>query len=252
MVVAAFSEGGLVTTLLLTAFCIITFATAAHAMTGFGFALVGVPLLTFALDPRTAVVAITAVDLVLTIMIVIRERSHIQWRSAGVVTLASLIGIPVGIYVLATFSEDLLTVLIALVVLVFAALLALGFRVSRGNRTEVAAGVSSGILLAATGMNGPPLVAAFQAMQLSPRTFRATLQAVFAFQAVIVVAGFAVTGQFDELSVTVSAVALPALVLGWLIGDKVFHRLSGPQFRRLVLGTMVVSAILALVSAFAR
>ena len=237
------------TALLLISFGIVAFSAAAQAATGFGFALVGVPLLALALDAHTAVVVITAVDLVLTTMIAIREWSHIEWRSVWVVTAASFLGIPVGLYVLATFEERLLNAVIAVVVLAFAALIAFGLKVSRGPRTEIAAGISSGILLASTGMNGPPLVAAFQVMGLSPRRFRATLQAAFTAQAIVVVTGFALTNQFTGPSITVAVTAIPALIIGWVIGDKLFHRLAGPQFRRLVLATLVASGVLTLISA---
>ena len=238
------------TPLLIASFCIVAFSAAAQAVTGFGFALVGVPLLALALDAHTAVVAITTVELALTTMIAIREWSHIKWRSVLVVTVASLFGVPIGLYVLATFEERFLNVVIAVVVLTFAALIAFGLKLPRGHHTEIAAGISSGILLASTGMNGPPLVAAFQAMGLTPRQFRATLQAAFTAQAIMVVTGFVITDQFTGPSITVAVTAVPALVIGWVIGDKLFHRLAGPHFRRLVLGTLVASGVLTLISAF--
>lgn len=239
------------TSLLIIAFCIVVFAAAAQATTGFGFALVGVPLLTLAADPRTAVVAIITVNLLLVVMIAIRERAYIEWRIASVVTAAASVGIPMGLYILARFSEQLLTVIIALVVLAFTVLLAVGWHVPRGTPTNLIAGATSGVLLGATGMNGPPLVAAFQAMRLSPKAFRATLQAVFCAQGVIVVTGYAATGQFTEKSVTVALVAIPALFVGWWIGEKVFHRIAaGPKFRWIVLAAMAMSALLALLTAF--
>lgn len=239
------------TALLIASFCIVAFSAAAQAITGFGFALVGVPLLALALDAHTAVIAVTAVDLVLTAMVTVREWSHIRWRSVLVVTSASLVGVPVGLYVLATFDERPLNTVIAVVVLGFAALIAFDVKLARGPRTEAAAGMSSGVLLACTGMNGPPLVAAFQAMGLRPRVFRATLQAAFTAQAIMVVTGFVVTDQFTGQSLTVAITALPALVIGWIVGDKVFHRLAGPQFRRLVLGTLLASGGLTLFTAIA-
>lgn len=242
--------GTFMTPLLIASFCIVAFAAAAQTTTGFGFALVGVPLLTLAADPQTAVVTITTVNLVLVVMMAIRERAHIEWRSAAVVAGTSLFGIPVGLYVLATFAERPLTVIIAFVVLAFTVFLAIGRQIGRSTRNEAAIGVSSGVLLGATGMNGPPLVAAFQAMRLSPRAFRATLQAVFAVQSVILVVGFVLTHQYTEQNLTISLTAAPAVLVGWLIGEKIFHRLAGHQFRRLVLITMSLSAVLAFINTF--
>lgn len=183
-------------------------------------------------------------------MMAIRERAHVQWRSASVVAGTSVFGIPVGLYVLATFAERPLTIIIAFVVLAFTIFLAVGRQITRSTRNEVAVGVTSGVLLGATGMNGPPLVAAFQAMQLSPpgvprdtagglcRAVGPPRRRLPAHRPVHRAEPLCLAGR------------RPALLVGWLIGEKVFHRLADPQFRRLVLITMSVSAVLAFVNAF--
>jgi uncharacterized membrane protein YfcA len=237
------------TTLLLVSFCVVVFAAAAQAVTGFGFALVAVPLLALMLDPRTAVVAVTGIGFALSTLAMSRERAHVQWRPAGVVSLAGLLGIPGGLYVLSVVDERILNAVIAVVVLTFAVLLAFRLRLSPGMRVEVVAGVASGTLLAATGMNGPPLVAAFQSMGLAPREFRATLQAAFTAQAALAVTGLLLTGQFSRASIVVVLVAIPGLVVGWLVGDKLSRRLRVRHYQKVILTTLGFSGSAALLRA---
>lgn len=240
------------TELLLIAFAVMVFASAGQTLTGFGFALVSVPLLALMIDPHTAVVAITAVGCGLSSWVTFREHAHVQWRAAGVVTAAALVGIPVGLYVLSVVPARTLNIVIGVVVLGFAALL--GFRLlnlPRGTHVEATAGAVSGALLAATGMNGPPLVAAFQAMGLDPSQFRATLQASFTAQSVLVVAGYVITDQFTTTSLAVVAVAAPALALGWFVGNRLFHKLAAEQYFKIILATLALSGAITLVRSLA-
>ena len=237
------------TTLLLVSFCVVVFAAAAQAVTGFGFALVAVPLLALVIDPRTAVVAVTTIGLALSTSAASRERAHVRWSASVAVSLAGLVGMPAGLLLLSAVDERVLSLVIAVVVLTFAALLRMQVRVPPGRKVELAAGVTSGALLAATGMNGPPLVMAFQAMGLPPREFRATLQAAFTAQAAMVVIGLVLTHQFTGTSLTVCVAAVPALVIGWLLGDRLFRRLSTKQYQSIVFVTLLLSGAITLVRA---
>lgn len=202
-----------------------------------------------AVDARTAVVVITTTELVLTAVAMVRERAHIAWRPVLTIVLASLLGIPIGLFLLLKLNGRALNVIIAVVVLSFVVILARGIHLKRSLGLEVGAGAVSGVLLAATGMNGPPLVAVFQAMGLPQRQFRATLQAVFTIQVSVVVAGFGLTHQFSASNLIMIAVACPAIIIGWGLGDRLFRRFAPEQFRRVVLGTLVISGCLTLASA---
>jgi uncharacterized membrane protein YfcA len=233
-------------TLLVMAFTIVLLAAATQAVTGFGYALVAVPLLAAATDPRTAVVACSLTGIGLTLTAVVRERAHARWRTAGMLLGAAVLGMPVGLLVLWAAPERALTALIAVVVLGCTLLVWRDLRIGTGAATVGVIGVLSGVLATATGMNGPPLVAAFQAMGYDPRTFRATLAAVFAGTGVLGLAGFALTGELTADAGAVAAAGMPAVLLGWWAGDRLFSRLDPVRFRRLVLCALLVSAAVTL------
>ncbi len=221
-------------------------AALAQAASGFGSALVAVPLLALVIDPVPAVVAATSVSLVLTAGAWRRERQHTDPVRARTLTLAGLVGMPVGLVALAVLDADALGSLIAVVVLLLVAALALGLRLRPGPSTLIGSGMVSGALLTSTGMNGPPLVLALQ--DLPPLRYRATLQAVFCGQDVVAVAGFVALGHFSGEVALLTATGVVGLPLGWFLGDRVFHRISPAAFRWVVLAGLAVTAVVLLVS----
>jgi uncharacterized membrane protein YfcA len=238
-----------VTEIALGAFAIATLAAFAQSVSGFGSALVAVPLLSVLAGPRTAVVAITVLSIAMTALATVRERRHVQWRVAGTLAAAGLVGMPVGLVLLTALDARALTLVIAALVLVVTVMLARGWSVRPGPWARRSAGVLSGAMLTSTGMNGPPLVITLQALRLRSDAFRATLQAVFCAQDVAAVAGFVAVGQLNRTVLVAVAAGLPGLPLGWLLGDRVFTRIDQDVFRRVVLGMLVVSALAAGASA---
>ena len=227
--------------LLLLAFTIALVAAAVQAVTGFGFALVAVPLLAIATDARTAVVASAIGGLATTVMAAVRERDHVRWRVAGLLVAAALLGMPIGLLVLRAAPERLLTALIGAVVVACALLVWRGLRVPGSRPAIVGVGVLAGVLSTSTGTSGPPLVAALQAMEYDPRTFRATLAATFTGTGIVSLAAFAVAGQVSLEVARVGLVGVPAVLLGWWGGNVLFHRIEPGRFRRLVLVALIVA-----------
>ncbi|BCL12982.1 hypothetical protein GCM10017556_07210 [Micromonospora sagamiensis] len=230
----------------IAAFGIVLLGAFAQSVSGFGFALVTVPLLATVIDPRTAVVVTALTDIGLTVVAAVRERRYVRWRVTGALTAAALLGVPLGLLVLVTFPERLLSALIAVVVLGCVALVWSGARVRTGPVGIGAVGVLVGVLTAATGTNGPPLVAAFHSLGYDPRTFRATLAAVFSGAGLIGLAGFALAGRIDAEVLRLSLAALPAVPLGWWLGNLLFDRIPPLVFRRIVLVGLLGSAGAAL------
>lgn len=234
--------------MLLGACAIATLAAFAQAVSGFGFALVGVPLMTVLAGPRIAITAVTVLSGVTTLLAVTRERRHVDWRIASTATTTGLLAMPLGLVLLTVLSVRTLSLFIATMVVVFTVLLGRGWSVRATRRNQVTAGLASGALLTSTGMNGPPLVIAFDAMGLSPYKFRGTLQATFCAQDVAAVVGFLVVGALTRTTLLVALAGLPGLPLGWLIGDRLFARLDAGTFRRLALFMLLASAVLTAVS----
>ncbi|MEV6595756.1 sulfite exporter TauE/SafE family protein [Actinoplanes sp. NPDC051346] len=229
---------------------ILAIASLAQAVTGFGFSLLSVPLLGIIVGPIEAVVGSSIVVLLLNVLIVFRDHGSVQWKTARIVLVAGIAGLPLGLLLLRLLPSRVLSMFIAVVVMAGALAIWRGVRVSPGRASVAAAGVVSGVLTTATGINGPPLAAAFSAMDLRPRQFRATLAAIFAIVGVFGVAGFAATGQISDSSLWVALIGVPAIAVGGYVGNKVFSRISNEKvFRYLVLCGLALAAIAILAKA---
>ena len=224
-------------------------AAVVQSVTGFGFALVAVPLLALTLDPVPAVVATNVLSVLISVVVVRADREHVRWRQAWWVSAAGILAMPLGLLLITRVSERLLTAVIAVVLLASTALVAFGARLPAGRATDVGVGALSGALLTSTGMNGPPVVVAFQAEGMPPRPFRGTLSTVFLIEGAVGVALMAAVGQVSSDALWAAAVGVPMVAVGWLIGDRVFHGLDPEPFRRIVLVMLVVTAVVALVTA---
>ena len=95
----------------------VAFAAAIQATTGFGFALVVVPIIAVADDPKVAVVAMTAIGVPMTLWNAIRWRAHLRVGPMATVVGASLVGMPVGALILSRAPDRALTFAIGIVVL---------------------------------------------------------------------------------------------------------------------------------------
>lgn len=230
----------------LAVFCL---ASAAQAVTGFGSALVAVPLLALAFDPVTAVLASTIVGLVLTAHASVQERAHVDRRVSARLVVTGLLGLPLGYLVLTLVPARSLKLVIAAVLGALVLVLASRVRLPSGRGAQRVAGVASGVLLTSTGMNGPPLVVVLQAIGQSPRRFRATLQVTFFAQDVAAVVLFLATGLLSPAVWGLAGVGVLGVPLGWWLGDRLFGALSATQFRRVVLGGLAVLAVTSFTTA---
>jgi uncharacterized membrane protein YfcA len=236
--------------LVLGAAGILTVASLAQAATGFGFSLLAVPLLGLIAGPVDAVVGSSVLAVLLNAVAVTRDHAEVRWRTARTVLLAGVAGLPLGLLALTLLPARTLTMLIALCVLAGTVAIWRGLRIRAGRTAIAAAGFLSGVLTTATGVNGPPMAAAFSAMGLPPRQFRATLAAVFVVVGPIGVLGFALAGRLTTGSLIIAAAGLPAIAAGWWAGDRIFARLTDPaRFRIVVLCGLTAASLTTLLRA---
>jgi len=246
---AAWHTPGVLWTLVLVALAVAV-ASYAQAVSGFGFALIASPLIAALEGPRAAVVGGAVVATLQSLYVIRRLRPDVHWRPVALITGASLLGMPLGLLVFSTLSKEGLTAVIGTLVLASALLLWRGWRLPDTRLTETLAGVVSGSLATSTGTSGPPIVITFHGRGLRPNEFRASLAAVFTLQGLAAIGLFAAGGKFDAQVWRVIAVGTPAMIAGWLAGNRTFDRIDPDRFRKIVLGMLVTSGLVAVAGAF--
>lgn len=234
---------------LILVFTIFMLAAFAQALSGFGFALVAVPLLSLVTTPGAAVVTTGIVSLLLTTSMVVTDRQHVRWPVALTFSATATLGMPLGLFALAMVSRQLLASLIALVVAGCTVLVWCEWQLKPTPLRMGAVGALSGMLLTATGANGPPLVAAVRAFGLEPRELRATLAAVFTCCGMLGIVGFAWSELLTQAILPLCLVGGLAVPVGAWTGTRLLRSLDVARFRTVLLGALLVSAAVALVRA---
>jgi uncharacterized protein len=229
---------------------IVAAAGIAQGLSGFGFSLISIPLLALVVPVKAAIVGGAMLGLVQSGLIVARDHRHVEWRSAAVLVVAALTGMPIGLLVITHVRAQPLQIVIALTVLVFTGLLWRRVRLPTDSLpAEAGVGFTSGVLSTSTGMSGPPLVIALQGRGVPPTAFRATLATVFVSGSAISLLLFWSRGLVTADAVTVAGAGLPGLLVGMLVGERAFRRVDHERFRGIVLVLLVASAALALIGA---
>jgi hypothetical protein len=217
---------------------------------GFGFALLGVPLMTLAIDPKIAVVVSALTGVFVTTWQAIRSRADADRVLVRRLTTAAYVGMPFGLLVFIEVNDNVLRLLLGIAVLIAVVMLALRVNMHHaGPRFDYAAGFVSGVLNTSLSTNGPPLVFALQARQLSAVRFRATITMVFALSNILGLTLFVASGRVTRDGLVASAITIPAMILGQAVGFPLRKHIHGERFRYLVLVLMTGAAISAIVNA---
>jgi uncharacterized protein len=222
-------------------------ATVIRTALGFGEALVAVPLLALRLPMRLATPLAVAVSVVVALLVVARDWRHVELRSAGWLTVASFLGTPVGIYVLAHANDDVAKTVLGAVIAGFGLYAARGMSSARllsdDPRWLCGAGFVAGVMGGAYGMNGPPLAIYGTLRRWAPRQFRATLQAYFLIASLTGLVGYAGLGLIQPALWQYALLALPAAIAGVVVGRVVAKRMRPAQFATAVYGGICVVGV---------
>ncbi|WP_432260329.1 sulfite exporter TauE/SafE family protein [Cupriavidus sp. TMH.W2] len=216
-------------------------------LTGFGAAMVAVPILVQFIPLQFVVPMLLLLDLVTTSMVGMRN-----WNSVSRPELLRLIpfmmvGVALGTTVLAKVESRWLLVGLGLFVLAMTgrALLTSAARAEEVARGwSVPAGVVGGVFSALFGTGGP-----IYTMYLSRRlpqidAFRSTIAAVILFSALVRLAAFASSGLLQQGDLLRSAAfAMPFSLIGLAVGSRLRRRISADAVRRALLILLCASGV---------
>lgn len=218
-------------------------------LTGFGIALVAMAFLPWLMSPVTAIVVLTIYALVFSLAVIVQLRHDLTPRALLDLLIGTVVGTPLGVWVLATLPVSALNRLIGLVLVIVVMLELRGVMPRRlvGRAWGLATGFLSGLIGGAVGTPGPPVIVYATTQGWSPRTMKANTMGFFVVnQGAILIAYWWAGLLTREVATVAAAFALPALA-GVGAGVALFGRLDPARFRRIVFGLLLVSGLILLV-----
>jgi uncharacterized membrane protein YfcA len=220
----------------------------ARGFSGFGAALIFMPLASAIIGPALAAALLLVVAAVMAAAMIPHAWSRADRRGVGFMTLGAAIGIPAGTFILAW--TDPLTVRwgIVSVVAILLAVLASGWRYHGQPSPTATAGVGaiSGLFTGVAQIGGPPVVVYWLGGTIPSAVVRANMVLYFAASTLLTGGSYLMSGLFT-LPVFVLALSTgPLYGLGLYGGSRLFGIASEIAFRRICYGLIAVAAVIGL------
>ncbi|WXJ96049.1 hypothetical protein MCACP_25430 [Neomoorella carbonis] len=230
----------------------VSLAAVLQGITGFGFALIAVPLLMFVFDAHTAVVLNLLVSFCTQLVLSLRVRQGIVRSLLIHLFQGSLLGIPAGLYVFLHFDVKSLKLLISILTIVFALVLlklkTIKIAKLEGRWAEHLVGSLSGFLSTSIGIAGPPVILFLNHQDLSKDKFRATASAYFTLLYAVSLALLALSRGVNTKIILNAALLLPFAFLGSSLGIYLFPRVSQKHFHYSVPLLVVATGLYSLLT----
>lgn len=215
-------------------------------ISGFGFALLSMPLITFIAGIRVAtpLVALTAV--VIGLLVVVPSWRDADRRALTGLLLASVVGIPVGVLLVGRMPDEWVKRSLGAFLILFCVysfIMPELPTVNEGWATWLFGSIS-GVLTGAFNTGGPPVVIYGTLRRWEPKSFRATLQLYFLFTSILAMTGHWLAGLWTWQVWQLFLYTLPALLAGLYFGEKINLMIPKRLFNRIIYTMLIVTGLL--------
>ena len=232
--------------LIIILLCIVFVSTLTRSIFGFGDALIAMPLLAFFIDLKVATPLIALIAFFIAIAILIKNWQKVEFKSAWRLIIASLAGIPIGLWYLKDINENIIKLILGILVLFFAIYSLVKPKLIQLKSEKFAwiFGFFAGILGGAYNTNGPPIVIYSSLKRWNPQNFRATLQGYFFTTGILLIISHAVAGNFTTEVLTYFAYCLPVVLLAVILGARLNKKIPVERFHKYIYLILIVLGIM--------
>jgi uncharacterized membrane protein YfcA len=219
-----------------------------RGFSGFGGAMVYMPLIAALYEPRIAAVTILLVDFLSSTPFAIPEFRRCVWREVLPISIAMAAAVPLGTWALIALDPTVLRWAMAVLVLGLVIVLASGWRYRGEPRLPLTLGVGAfaGASAGAVQIGGPPVVLYWLSRDGGAVTMRANLMVFFAFCGIALVTSYAVEGLFTAHSLALSLLLGIPYIAGVGAGSLFFQSASDRLYRRVAYAIIALAALLSL------
>jgi uncharacterized membrane protein YfcA len=221
-------------------------------VTGFGTAVLGLPLLALLVGLDVGKQSLLLLSTFVYLYIVLRHRGHIAWRQLAIMVGFATLGLPVGMWIFARLPHR--AAMISLGVFITAVGLRNLLRIAPDRRAPrwlaklllVAGGVVHGAFT-----TGGPLLIIYADQTLRRKSiFRSTLSLMWLLLNGVLAVAWTARQEWTWGAVRLSLLGLPFMFAGLFAGEWLHHRVAETMFRRVVnLALVMMGLILILIPA---
>lgn len=219
-----------------------------RGFSGFGGAMIYMPLVAALYDPRIAAVTILLVDFLSASPFAIAETRRCSWREVVPISIAMAVGVPFGTWALINLDPVVLRWCISIAVLSLLPPLALGwrFRSEPGMAVTVGVGLFAGVSSGAVQIGGPPVILYWLSRLASPVLIRANIMVFFLICGVVLITVYLVQGLITPPALALTALLGVFYLGGVAIGSLMFRGASDRLYRGVAYAIITLAALMSL------
>ncbi len=221
-----------------------------RGLTGFGSALVMMPLMLFFFDIQTSVIAINIVEIAGVFSVTMNARHDIDRQYLKILLPITIVGIAVGSFFLISFDLEILKRIFGVLTVIFALRIVINLRPTASRQKKwpfswgYLSGALGGILGGIFGTPGPPITIYLENQIDSQKVLRATLLIYFIALDIIRITVYGCSGIVNLDMLKLAAVMLPASLVGSYCGQFINLQINDKIFRGVVAVLLVVTGAL--------
>ena len=225
-----------------------------RAFTGFGAALISVPLLALFYDLKFVVPLELIFETAIGILLISKVYKHINFKHMGNLLVGSLLGSILGAHLLANAPNKGLQIGLGITVFLLSLYMIrfawrpIVWKIS--PHWGIVFGLSAGVLGGAFNMSGPITVLYLSHQLIDKTQFRATLICLFLITEVWKTGLFAYNGLFTPEMLEMTLMLTPAFLAGTILGHLSHIRVSDRNFRLTLAAVLLVASFFLLSKLF--
>ncbi len=231
------------------AICAIAFVSGtARGFSGFGSALIFMPLASSIAAPRLVAALLLIIDFLAAAPLVPNAWKQADRKATAIMVCGALIGVPVGTYFLTRLEPVTTRWIISGFVFALLLLLLSGWRYRGKDHAAISVGIGglSGFCSGLAQTGGPPIVGYWLGRPIASVTARANILLFFGASDFFSVVSYSLTGLITADSLKFSLVVGPVYAIGVWFGAALFGKASEAIFRAICYALIAAAVLVGL------
>jgi hypothetical protein len=231
------------------AICAIAFVSGlARGFSGFGSALIFMPLASSMAAPRLVAALLLIIDFIAAAPLIPNAWKQADRKATAIMVLGALVGVPIGTYFLSRLEPVTTRWIISAFVFALLLLLLSGWRYRGKDHASISVGIGglSGFCSGLAQTGGPPIVGYWLGRPIASVTARANILLFFGASDFFSVVSYALTGLITMDAIKFSLVVGPVYGIGVWFGALLFGRASEALFRAICYALIAMAVIFGL------
>lgn len=212
------------------------FAGFTQGLSGFGSALLALPLLSIFLDLKTVIPLIALAGVSMSLILFVYLRRHLEPKRIYSLLMGAIPGVPIGVFLLKRLDEGIIQWIVGGILILYASygFLARSWEKGINQRWAYPFGFLAGCLGGTLGVAGPAVVVYTSLTTWNKEQIRVTLQGFFIVAGLTIVVFHALGGLTTIAVLRYFGMTLPALLFGTLVGALLGSKISEERYRRVL------------------